>query len=67
MFCMAVLGTGEMFGSQLMGFVIDKYSSKVAVILNIVLVTSMIIVTFNYLLIFEFSWLAFVMCFLWGA
>jgi predicted MFS family arabinose efflux permease len=67
MLAMVALGVGEMTGSQLIGTIVDKLGSKVAVLVNIGLVASMVVVTFVYLIIYEFNWLAFVMAFLLGA
>ncbi|CDW71070.1 major facilitator superfamily protein [Stylonychia lemnae] len=66
LFAMVALGVGEVVGSQLVGQIVDKVNSKVAVIFNLVVLVLMLIVTFIYLIIYEFSWLAFVMTFLWG-
>lgn len=50
----------------MIGFIVDKINSKIAVLANVTVIVLMLIVTFAYLIIYDFSWLAFVMTFLWG-
>jgi predicted MFS family arabinose efflux permease len=66
MLAMILFGVGEILGCFFIGFIVDKYGSKVAGVMNIIIMSLMTIVTVIYCVIWEFSWLAFVMCFLWG-
>jgi predicted MFS family arabinose efflux permease len=63
---MVLFGLGEILGCFSIGFVVDKYGSKVAAFTNVIIMTVMTLVTLIYSIIFDFSWLAFLMCFLWG-
>lgn len=63
---MIMFGIGEVMGCFFIGFFVDRYGSKVASAVNIILMTLMTIVTVAYCLQWEFNWLAFLMCFLWG-
>lgn len=49
-----------------MGYLVDRYGSKRCVLYNLTLLSLMLIFTFSYLIVYKFSALAFVMCFLWG-
>ena len=64
---MVALGVGEIVGSQAIGAVVDKVNSKFAVLVIMGLLGFAVVATIVYLIIYKFSWLAFVMAFLWGA
>lgn len=66
MFCLTVLGIGEIFGGFYIGYVIDHYGNKAASISNIITVLIQTIAVLAYIVIDEYSWLAFAMCFAWG-
>jgi MFS family permease len=66
MLAMILFGIGEILGCFFIGLIVDKFGSKTASVMNILIMTCMTIVTFIYCWIWEFGWLAFLMCFLWG-
>jgi predicted MFS family arabinose efflux permease len=66
MLAMVLFGVGEVLGCFFIGFCVDKFGSKKSVIFNLGIITLMFGVTFIYIVKFEFGWLAFLMCFLWG-
>ena len=63
---MVLFGVGELLGGFFIGFIVDRFGSKLAAIVNVVIILAMISTTITFLLIDEFSWLAFLMTFLWG-
>lgn len=63
---MVFFGFGEIFGSFFIGYFIDKKSSRYAAIVNIAIMVVLAIVTFAFIVIFEFNILAYLMCFMWG-
>ena len=63
---MVSLGFGEVFGSIVLGCIIDKIGSRKTSILNVVIVVSTFAVTISNLKLLEYSWLTFLMCFFWG-
>ena len=65
-YAMILFGLGEVFGCFFIGFIVDRFGSKKAGIANIVIVTIMAGITVLYCIIFEYGFLAFLMCFLWG-
>ena len=66
MLAMVAFGLGEMFGGQLIGQVVDRRGSKPACLVNVALMVIMFAITFTFLIVFEYSWLAYLMCFSWG-
>ncbi|CDW80279.1 major facilitator superfamily protein [Stylonychia lemnae] len=66
MLAMVALGVGEMMGGQIIGLVVDKVNSKVACIVNLVIMIVMFAFTFGFLVDYRYTWLTFVMTFLWG-
>lgn len=64
--CMAVLGIGEIVGSFLSGYVIDKLGSKRVVVLNVSILIVMGVITCTFLLLDDFSLLAYAVTFIWG-
>ena len=63
---MIMFGLGEILGCFFIGKIVDKFGSKKAAYANIVIMVLMVIITVVYILIFQFSVLAFILCFLWG-
>jgi predicted MFS family arabinose efflux permease len=66
MFAMAVFGVGEVVGSGIIGYVVDKYGSKKTCIYNVAVMTLMTIITIVFLIVGKFNWLCFAMTFMWG-
>jgi predicted MFS family arabinose efflux permease len=66
MLAMVLFGLGEVLGCFFIGYFIDKFGSKFAVIINILIVLMMAGITFAFIIIFEFNAFAWIMCFLWG-
>jgi sugar phosphate permease len=63
---MIAFGFGEVMGGIVMGFVIDKFGSKVASIKNIILVIIMTVTTIISIEVDEYNYMTFIMCFIWG-
>jgi predicted MFS family arabinose efflux permease len=66
MLAMVCLGVGEMLGGQLVGRIIDKKGSRSACLANIVIIFIMTTCTIVFIVMQNFNWLAFAMCFMWG-
>ena len=66
MLAMVVLGAGEMLGGQLVSIAINKLNSKLACLLLVVLIFLMSSSTISFLVLYQFNFLAYVTCFLWG-
>lgn len=66
MYPMILFGLGEVLGCFFIGFIVDRYGSKVAAGFNIAIMLSMTTVTLVYSVVFNYSVLAYLMCFLWG-
>eukprot|EP00347_Sterkiella_histriomuscorum_P023537 403334265 len=66
MAAMILFGVGEIFGCFFIGLIVDKFGSKIASLCLIVIMIMMTVTTLVYCLLWEFGWLAFLMCFLWG-
>jgi sugar phosphate permease len=65
-YAMIFFGVGEILGCFFIGWVVDKYGSYKATLVNCVIMTAMGIVTVIYAIVYDFGILAYVMCFLWG-
>ena len=63
---MIFFGVGELFGGQIMGFVVDKFGSKVTTLKNVFLAMLMTAVTFTSVDMCEYNYMTFIMCFVWG-
>ena len=63
---MVLFGVGEIMGGFFIGFFIDKFSSRFAVMINLVLIVVMGGVTLLFINQFSYNFLAYLMCFLWG-
>jgi MFS family permease len=66
MLAMVMLGVGEVTGCFFIGLIVDRFGSKTAILCNIVLITLMMSSTIAFIIIFEFNWIVWLMCFLWG-
>ena len=66
MFAMSLLGIGEVIGCFVIGYVVDKYGSKKAILCNIVLIVMMMSSTIAFIIMYQFNFMAWIMCFLWG-
>lgn len=66
MLAMVGFGFGEIFGGFFIGWVVDKYGSKVAILCNLVIILIMSGFTLGFIVQYEFNALAWIMCFLWG-
>lgn len=66
MLAMVSLGVGEIFGAIGMGIIVDKIGSKKSCIINVVLVILQTGAVILFLLLNEYSWIAYLMTFLWG-
>jgi MFS family permease len=66
MLALALFGVGEIVGCFYIGFVVDKFGSRVATICNLINIIAMIGTTVAFIIVFEFNYMAWIMCFLWG-
>lgn len=66
MLAMVGFGFGEILGCFFIGFIVDKFGSKVAAFCNVIIIIIMTIVTIAFIMVWEFNWLAWAMAFLWG-
>ena len=63
---MVLFGVGEVFGCFFIGFIVDKLGSKIAALVNVFIIIVMVVVTVVYISLEKYSWVAFLMTFLWG-
>ena len=63
---MILFGLGEILGCFFIGAIVDRYGSYNASLANIAIMFTMGVITIVYAIVFKFSFLAYVMCFLWG-
>jgi predicted MFS family arabinose efflux permease len=66
MCAMALLGVGEVIGCFVIGYIVDKFGSKTAILCNLLLISMMMSSTIVFIIMFEFNYMAWIMCFLWG-
>jgi MFS family permease len=66
MLAMVGFGIGEVLGGFFIGYVVDRFGSKAAIMCNLIIILSMFAVTLGFIEVFSFNWMAWVMCFLWG-
>ena len=66
MLAMVLFGVGEILGCFYIGFIVDRYGSKVATVHNLVIILIMGGLTFAFIITYKFGALAFLMCFMWG-
>jgi sugar phosphate permease len=65
-YAMIFFGVGEILGCFFIGWIVDKHGSYRATIVNCMLMTAMGVVTVTYSVVYDFGFLAYLMCFLWG-
>ena len=65
-YAMIMFGLGEIFGCFFIGYIVDKFGSKIATYCNIFIMVFMTLITIIYCAVYEFNFLAYLMCFLWG-
>ena len=66
LFAMVAFGFGEVFGGLAGGYIIDSCGSKVASLVNVLIVIVMISVTLVAIFVLEYNVISFIMCFMWG-
>ena len=66
LYALSVLGIGEMVGSLLMGLIVDKISSKIGCLTNMINVVLVWAISFEMIQINEHNFLVFVFTFAWG-
>lgn len=66
MLAMVSLGVGEILGAILMGIVVDIIGAKKACFINVVFVVLQTFFVILFLMLNEYSWLAYMMTFMWG-
>lgn len=66
MLAMVGFGLGEIFGGFFIGFIVDRWGTKTAIICNLIIILLMNAVTLVFIYQFEFNALPWIMCFLWG-
>lgn len=59
-------GIGEILGCFFIGYIIDLIGPKKSSWVNVVICIVMSVSVIVYIVFHEWSWLAYVMCFLWG-
>ena len=66
MLAMMMFGVGSFIGTSSLGYICDNFSKKVGVFTNITYMLFMTIVSLNFIYQYKYSWLAFLMAFVWG-
>jgi MFS family permease len=66
MLAMVTLGVGEIFGALGMGYIVDKIGAKKCCVINTGLMIAQTVAALAFMMINEYSWLAYFMAFLWG-
>ncbi len=66
MLAMVLLGVGEILGCFFIGAIVDKFGSRTAIICNLVCILLMIESTIWYIVVYQFNYMAWIMCFFWG-
>lgn len=61
-----MLGLGEMISGPVMGFIIDKLSSRIGVLVNLVTIVASGIVSFWQIRRNKYDWVTYVYTFVWG-
>jgi len=61
-----LFGFGEIFGSQAMSLVIEKFGAKKASFMNLANILAMVTITLINLHVLKYNFLSFFMCFVWG-
>ena len=65
-FAMVALGVGELIGGQIIGQVVDRWGSKKASLVNVLLMVIQTAVIMAFLINDTYGWLAFATAFFWG-
>lgn len=66
MLAMVVFGVGELLGCFFIGVIIDKWGSRVATVVIVIICLVMMGFTFIFLIVYEYGVWAYLMCFMWG-
>ena len=66
MLAMVALGFGEIFGALGIGYMVDKIGPWKTSFFNILFIALQTVAVLAYIIMDEYSWLAFLMTFLWG-
>ena len=66
MLAMVLFGVGEILGCFFIGFIVDRYGSKVATVFNLFIILIMGLLTIGFIHNYKYGALAFLMCFFWG-
>lgn len=66
LYALAVLGIGEITGGYFMGLIVDKTSSRIGCVFNILSIIIACGLTYLQLRRNSYDWLTFLMCFMWG-
>lgn len=66
MLAMVGFGVGEVFGGFIIGWFVDRYGTKAAVVVNLAIILGMSGVTLAFIYQFKFNVLPWIMCFMWG-
>lgn len=66
MLAMVVFGLGELLGCFFIGYIVDKYGSKLAALVDVLIIVLQTLLTLLFLWSNQFNWLAYAMCFAWG-
>ena len=66
MLAMVGFGFGEIFGGLFIGWIVDRFGTKVAILCNLAIILMMFGVTSAFIEVNEFNALAWIMCFMWG-
>ena len=63
---MVLLGVGEIFGGQALGYIRDNSSNKASIVVYLIFCIISFTLTFLFNDKNEFNYLAYLMCFVWG-
>ena len=66
MLAMVSLGVGEILGAISMGYFVDRVGPKKGSFINVTLIILQTLVVILYIYLDKYSWLAFLMTFMWG-
>jgi predicted MFS family arabinose efflux permease len=66
MLAMVSLGVGEIVGAFFIGQIIEKFGNRFTSFYILVILITQTVITLLFIVEDEYSWLAFVMTFIWG-
>lgn len=66
MLAMMMFGVGSLLGTSSLGYISDNFNKRVGIFTNIMFMIFMTCVSLNFLYEYKYSWLAFLMAFVWG-